>query len=1061
MALTVHRAPAGQGAFEASLAALARHRHEDPLTAVRLLTPTPGAAVTFRRRAAAEGPLVGVGFSSLDGLLAEVTVAALGASALGERPTGAVQRALVADVIAEVPGPLQRMARHDATLDAVVATLARLDGAGPDGRAVVADQDAVGVHLVAIWERWRTRLGGADEVDRLAALGVALDHEGAPLAAIGPIVVHEPDLWSPITRRRLAWLGQRTAVEVIVGDVGIEACDQALGRLLADDRAWSGAPPRTDGAGGADGRAAPTVDRVLAANDACDEVDLAVGAVLDALGRGVPADRIAVVHPTDAAYGQRTADALRRAGVAFHGPSTRTLGQSPTGTALTAILTAVATDLDRVAVSSLWACGRGRLPSGSTLRASDLEVLSRRLGVVAGEGEWRARIDGAATDLARRLSDLGDDPDDDLTRARLARRQGHLDALRSLVDALAGLRATAPESWSTVPRWIDESLSLVEPPAADEAHDAACHEAIVDAVAALAALDGWGVACTPDAVVASLADLLARPAPRRDAAHGGVRVTAIDEPPVVPVDVVVVVGLVEGHLPAKPARDALLRPAVLGALGEPDPGERTRALQRRLWLTAAQATTAVVWTTARGDQRGGRRLGPSRWLLDAVEAATGARPRAEDLASGRPVPGIEVWPSHGAVQRDVAAGAIPALDTTDLVAAVASGLDDDRWHPLLDAPELARSTSLLRERRAPTLTRFDGDVGEGIDPIADGRLLSPTSLERFAACPRQWFFSHGLGIDVEDPPEDAVVIDPRDRGTLVHRILERFIGDAIAADAVPAPGDPWPPAAAARLDEIADEEFDRFERSGTTGHPKWWELTKEEVRGVLALTLVDDADHRAQTGATPVAVELTFGRDGHPPVEIDLGQGRTVALAGQADRVDVTRGPDGDTAHVYDYKYASAEPYKAVARPLDQGGDPLDRGRRLQLVAYAEAAARAHGVDRVSARYWFLRPKDLGTMLGYEVGDRQRELFRATLATITEAIRAGHFPANSGDYNAFFGSYESCGRCAFDRICPDDRTDEWTRVRLDPRLRRLVTLAEQGSPALVATPGTPSSEAPS
>jgi ATP-dependent helicase/nuclease subunit B len=207
-------------------------------------------------------------------------------------------------------------------------------------------------------------------------------------------------------------------------------------------------------------------------------------------------------------------------------------------------------------------------------------------------------------------------------------------------------------------------------------------------------------------------------------------------------------------------------------------------------------------------------------------------------------------------------------------------------------------------------------------------------------------------------------------------------------------------------------------------------------------------------------VELTFGRHGAPPLEVDLGDGRTIRLAGQADRVDVGRLAGGGVrAVVWDYKYASPRPFEDLVRDEGKGGDPLAAGTKIQLVAYAMAAAASpslglpEGDLEVHARYWFLRPPETGRTIGYAVDDDLRRRFAGVLGVVADGIGQGRFPARPGGHQYHLGTFEHCAWCDFDAICPRDRDEEWERVREHPVLAPIRRLAEDGS-ASVLDPAT-------
>ena len=185
----------------------------------------------------------------------------------------------------------------------------------------------------------------------------------------------------------------------------------------------------------------------------------------------------------------------------------------------------------------------------------------------------------------------------------------------------------------------------------------------------------------------------------------------------------------------------------------------------------------------------------------------------------------------------------------------------------------------------------------------------------------------------------------------MHEVLERFVREELdrpEGARTPA-GSPWPPERDARGScEIMDECAAEAEAQGLTGKATLWALHREEIASDLVEFVAADDERRVGEGVVPESVELPFGLDGAPPVEVPVSGGRTVAFRGRADRVDVR--PDG-TRVVLDYKTG-----KAYRRP-PTGEDPIDGGARLQLPVYAEAARQLLGATDVEAAYWFVSAK--------------------------------------------------------------------------------------------------------
>jgi len=1014
----------GEPALEALAGVVAAARAADALAPVTVVTPTPAVAVGTRRALARRlGGSIGVHFAALGTVAEQLAAARLAVEGGAPAPAEAVVAA-VRVALGQSPGVFEPIATHRRTWERVAGALGELDGVDGAGLQRVASAGAVPAELVRVLTDVRARLGrlGASGALQLAT-EVAVAGEPA-LAALGTVVVHLPSGPRPAEVTLLAAVAEHRPVVVLAGATG----DAELERWLAQQLAplgELGPPPALPAA---------VPSEIVSANDVDDEVRGAARRLLALADAGTPLDRLALVHPSGPPYARIVADVLAGTGLPVAGPSVHRLAQSVAGRVLLGLLEVDRSRFGRQEVVDLWATGVVVGGDGRPVASARFDERSRRLGVVRDAARWH---DVLTADDART-----DDPD----------RRAENQRLREAVAVLEELCATRPATWADVAPWAGEVLDRLCGPVRRRSwpdQELAAADAVRAALGRLAALADVEPEPTTEVLRDTIRTTLDAPAPRTGRAGAGLLVTTFDAPPLVPLDAVAVVGLVEGHMPRVGGDDGLLGDELRRAVGLPATDDHQRAQRRALLAAFASASSTRIVTHARHDQRSGRALVPSRWLAELVEQRSGHRPETEELLAATPVAGVTLVASHGAGLADVAAGRLAPLDAHEhaLAALVADGSLDH--HPAAADPVVAAGAALVRARRSPDFTRFDGNLdGDGID-VTELGVLSPTSLETYARCPRRWFFAHALGLRPLDRPEEIHRIQPRDRGSLAHAALERFYEEAIAAGAVPAPGQRWSDAQRSRLREITDSCCAEAEDRGITGHPRWWEHDRAEIHRVLQRVLDGDDQQRAAFGTVPVAVELTFGRDGVPPLAVDLGDGRSVLLAGQADRVDAGSG----RVVVWDYKYSGPGEFVALDADEADGGDPLAGGTKVQLVVYAMAAAQAADLPEgteVHAWYWFLKPPHTNARLGYPVGPALRRRFRQVLRVLADGIAAGHFPARPGEHQYHRGNFEHCARCDFDAICPRDRDDEWRTARQHPALATFAELVESGSGTLAA-----------
>src|SRR5581483_12067545 len=133
-------------------------------------------------------------------------------------------------------------------------------------------------------------------------------------------------------------------------------------------------------------------------------------------------------------------------------------------------------------------------------------------------------------------------------------------------------------------------------------------------------------------------------------------------------------------------------------------------------------------------------------------------------------------------------------------------------HPLL-AP-----VRLLAARRSDRFSEFDGNLAalHGRELLPAGATVSPTVLENYGSCGFKFFLSSVLRLRGVHEPEEADTIGPAERGTLVHRTLERFFSTE-AQRGRPRPGERWTANDLEALLAVFEEEYERVRRLGRGG----------------------------------------------------------------------------------------------------------------------------------------------------------------------------------------------------------------------------------------------------
>lgn len=1052
MPISLHTTPYGPDS-EARLRDLVRAaKAQDPLAPVTIVVPTNSVGVAIRRRLAAGdlGAITdrGVGVAGITLLTVYRLAELLGAPALaaqGRRPvSNPVVAAIVRAVLTEDPGLFRAVAQHPSTEASLVRTHRELSDCSPAALQALESSSRRARDVVRVHRAVRERLadGWYDEPDLLAAATAEIQRAGT-LPEMGRVVVYLPQRLSGPAARLLGALGRVTEVDVLAGRTGVPAADRDVDRSLR----WLGLEPDRDEAAS---HTPPVGTHVVSVSDADEEARSAVAAVVDAAREGIPLERIAVLYPTDRPYARLVAEHLEAAGIDSFGRSIRPLADRLLGRWLLDVL-----DLDqrgwrRQDVFAVLAGAPVRRPDGRPVPLAWWERVSRDAGVVRGRDQWRDLL-GKAAEVARRKADaIEADPDDDRDwlPERLRRQADDAEGLRDFVAGLAARvdAGRALTSWADLRDW---AMALVEDHLGGERAWQTWPQLECDAAEAVAAaLDRLG---SLDAVDGAAVDLevfrrtleleLEADLGKSGRFGAGVLVGPYTSALGVDLDIVVALGLAEGVAPSRPREDSLLPDRERAGTDDELPRrvDHVDVEHRHLLVALAHARTRRVLVAPRGDLRRSAELVPSRWLLDTVAALRGDGRRVLPRVGATPPAWFEHVPSFaGRVGRT----AFPATETEHRLRQLADGRragTPAHRHPLVAGDAALRAgAELVTSRAGDGFTRFDGDLGMVRDllPEPTSRVISPTALEAYVDCPHAYLLRHVLRVEPLEEPEEQLTITPMQRGNLVHNVLEEWLL-AELDQGVPAADQPWSEAARGRLEAVAARWCAEYEALGLTGHPRLWARERARVLAELRSFPDRDDERRRELGATAHAAELAFGIATAPPLQVDLGDGRSVALRGRIDRID--RDVRGGLV-VTDYKTGGSYRYRSLSEDA-----PDADGRMLQLPVYGLAVRAAEGRDDLPVRveYWFTSNKGGWKRVGYELTDAVLDRFRSVLRTALDGIEAGHYPARIERPTS--SPFPSCQWCDHDGLGLADAYRDWERLRRHPALRAYVQLAEPGA----------------
>ena len=424
----------------------------------------------------------------------------------------------------------------------------------------------------------------------------------------------------------------------------------------------------------------------------------------------------------------------------------------------------------------------------------------------------------------------------------------------------------------------------------------------------------------------------------------------------------------------------------------PTTQERLLEARRLFHRALSQATERLILSYPRADARTGRERLPS--LFFAAAAST---------LAGRPLAGAEL--ERLVVEDD--------LDRLPLEDAVDAG-ERDRIRVRRDegaATAIAAGSAFFRQSRLASqarwsgrLTRYDGlVVGEGdedlrsrLDPLAARHPVSASRLATYARCGFLYLLQNVLRLQPAPEPEERRRIDPLERGDLFHRVAERYMrerrdrGELPVRDTEDARG---------RLSEMAEEALEGLVAGSPPRFTLLWQREKRRFHETVQGWLGREAASAARS--TPAHFEVSFGlgkeRDEEEPhdpepLEIDLGDGRSLRVSGKIDRID--RRADGLVLR--DYKTGRA--------PKDDGG-VFRGGKQLQIPFYILATANLLPGERVVDA--FLDYVDGGRQVAFRPDLAQGPEFRDLLRRLVDLVARG----------VFVQEPSACDFCDFTSVC--------------------------------------------
>jgi ATP-dependent helicase/DNAse subunit B len=402
------------------------------------------------------------------------------------------------------------------------------------------------------------------------------------------------------------------------------------------------------------------------------------------------------------------------------------------------------------------------------------------------------------------------------------------------------------------------------------------------------------------------------------------------------------VALQEGEFPRRGGHEPLLSDERRSRLGLPalvrrDPQDE----ERYLFHACVSRPTERLYLSWQACDDEGAPLARSAFVDEVLDLIASGEDAADQLIRRRGLERVTFEPaeapSERALARSLALRGREADHDRTLAALGVAGEPAKRILAALAEIPPSGQAALPGPLRSPAI----------LAELAERRMLSASSLERWLECPYRWFVDHEL-----DPQRLEPEADPLRLGTVAHRSLKALYADPPGEDSIPRPGDlgRWKARLGEVLSTVADEQGMRIAEPPDS-------VALARLRAQIERFLEEEAEVDTEMRPRADLLEAGFGFSEDGPEALALGE---VSLRGQIDRIDVA--PDGHAALVRDYKTSKTTP----------GRRTWEKEGKLQLQLYVLAARERLDLEPIGGLYQPLGGRDDRRPRGMVIKDDPR-----------------------------------------------------------------------------------------
>ena len=852
---------------------------------------------------------------------------------------------------------------------------------GPSGA------DARSTLAVSVYLKVRDQLdrrGRCLEIDRFIQGADALETpQGAALArSLGPVALFAPHNLAPVAGRMFSVFARVGELEIIELNSGFASLDERfaqtlnLGPIQSEDGATTS---RVDIAS-----SWPTT-LIVHTPDRRNEIEVAIAEVLKGAQEGLAFDEMALLVSNGETYLEELYNAARRARIPVNSQS---MPLAPVSRSL---------ELFRQLVRFC----RSKSRKDFVELAALCDLRNSRLGIdsaAAEEATVVADLNGDMFSWANELIETGKAE----VRMELATSKSSsevFEATWELALYLASLKGTAAtfEAALAGPSWNEVAFAgwsllghivsgiplLFEASPAPGQYDRSGIGGgdLVEALRTLAQLDSMGEPVGELAFWVAFESAIAalQEPPVQD--KRGVRIATVESFLPASSAKLICLGMTDDLFPPR-ARDGFLPESTRRSLGLLVAADRI-AIAERAFFAQVRYSKTVVITLARSTVGESDSLfaSPSVVELERLARASGSEVAHKVVASRGDFAKNEVNPND-----------LEMLNRGNLFGGSSAPVFEEDVDGVLRSSELMSIGDVIPRLFAPRVA-LNRDSG------STPTMISPTALERWLHCPYEFFGQQILGVRDLREPEAKFGLDPMERGSLLHELLERVERAKLASEAI---------SSSAEISDFADifsaavAPFIRRARTSSRLRRFWLDRELARIRREMSEYLRRDSLYVDSTAARVGGLELKLQTD--VAIDSPFGDRIELVLKGKLDRLDIT--DDGLT--IIDYKTGGHGSYKVGGRVP---------AHKVQLAVYArmldgEAMARLGLAGSVvKGMYWFVSEKDgfseqdvsldelndLRVVADLAAALIHRGLFAAGLHGIGGSVRCGYCDPYQGE----------------------------------------------------------------